>query len=270
MSTRISFRYKKDFQNEDIISCVKAIRLQENGFCIVVYQPETREVYVIEEHLFEEIYPSNGKMHLLSQVESQWKTETNTRFICFNPVNTQIPESMYDEQNRKHYLQLMTGEAYDYVARAEWVKAFGLYTLTGWNKQLYHEIQVQYPACEMHSGMYVLLHALARQEGEKKAIAFIENNCLHIATCCENQLLGCNSFRFENGNDFLYYLIGFLHTTQKGLEGIKLYMGGQVEADSLLYTSSQKYIKQLELLECGFNGLQQDQHRFSDLLYGGE
>ena len=47
-------------------------------------------------------------------------------------------------------------------------------------------------------------------------------------------------------------------------------MGGQVEADSLLYTSSQKYIKQLELLECGFNGLQQDQHRFSDLLYGGE
>lgn len=270
MSTRVSFRYKKDFRSEELASCVKAIRLQEEGFSVAVFQPETQEVYVIEEHLFEEVYPSNGKMHILSQVEGQWKTETGIRFICFNPVNTQIPEKLYDEQNRKLYLQLLTEQAYDYVAAEEAVEEFGLYTLSGWNKQLYHELQAQYPVCEMHSGMYTLLRMLARQEGEKKAIAFIEGNRLHLATCCGKELLGTNHFCFDNGNDFLYYLVGFLRNTQKDLKDVKLYMGGQVETESLLFTSTRKYVPDLELINSGFNGMQQDQHRFCDLLYGGK
>lgn len=269
MSTRVSFRYKKDFRSEELLSCIKAIRIQEDGFCVMVYQPETREVYVVEEHRFEENYPSNGKMHLLSQVESLWKTEKSTRFICFNSINTQIPQALYDERNRSLYLQLLTEQAYNYTAIGEAVDSFGLHALSGWNKQLYHEIQAQYPGCELHSGLFCLLQLLAKQQEEKKAVAFIENNRLHVATSRENQLLGCNHFHFENKNDFLYYLIGFLHTTQKELKGLKLYMGGQVEANSLLYTSTLKYIQQLQLIDCGFNGLQQDQYRYCDLLYEG-
>lgn len=270
MSTRVSFRYKKDCKSEELSSCIKAVRLQEEGFCVAVYHPETQEVYVIEEHLFEGIYPSNGKMHILAQVEGQWKTDTDIRFVCFNPVNGQIPVSLYEAQNRKLYLQLLTEQTYPYVATEELVEDFGLYTLSGWDKQLYHEIQVQYPGCEMHSGMYTLLRMLARQEGERKAVAFIENNRLHVAAACGDRLLGCNRFRFENGNDFLYYLVGFLHTTQKELKDVKLYMGGQVETGSLLFSSTQKYVPQLKLIDCGFNGIQQDQHRFCDLFYGGK
>ncbi|MBO4282859.1 MAG: DUF3822 family protein [Bacteroidales bacterium] len=269
MSTRISFRYKSDNKAEDLTPYAKAIRFQEDGFCIALYRPEEKDLYLLEEHLFEEDYPLNGKMHQLAEVAGQWATGGPLRFTCFNACNTQIPKQLFEEENKMLYLQLLTEQPYRFLPMEETVEPYGACLLSGWDKNLYHEALALYPDCRMQSGMGILLHLLAQQEGKKKIAAFVENSCLNIAAEENGKLLGANRFSFQNSNDFLYYLAGFARTLFGDLRDVKLYFGGNVEIQSQLYASTQKYFPDLHLMACGYPQLPQEQHRFCDLLYGG-
>ncbi len=270
MSTRISFRFKSEKKAEDLTSYTKAIRFQGNGFCVALYHPEEKELLLLEEHLFEEDYPLNGKMRQLAEVTGQWQTGGPTRFICFNTCNTQIPRPLFDSQNKVLYLQMITEQPYHFIPVEEEVNPFDAYTLSGWDKNLYHEALALYPECHMQSGLCLLLHMLARQEGEKKMAAFVEDSCLNIAAEREGKLLGANRFPFQNSNDFLYFLTGFAHTLFGDIRNVKLYFGGNVEIQSQLYTATQKYFPQMSLIASAFPQLPQEQHRYCDLVYGGE
>ena len=134
MGTRITFRYKNDDKPEVLPTHSKAIRCWEEGFCIAVYEPESHQVVVVEEHLFEEDYPLKGKMHLLSEAEKQWPTGGEMRLVCFNHPNTQIPQHLYNEADKNLYLQLLTATPYRFTPVEELVEPFGLYNLSGWDR----------------------------------------------------------------------------------------------------------------------------------------
>ena len=195
MGTRISFRYKNENKPETLDTYTKAIRFWEGGFCLAVYEPESRNVALMEEHLFEEDYPLNGKMHLLAETEAAWETGGGTRFICFNRPNTQIPEKLFNEADKKLYLELLTDNPYRFTPIEEPVAPFALYTLSGWDNNLYHEILSLHPDCRLQSGMSLLLQLLARQEGKRKMAAFVENGHLDVAAAERTALLGANSSR---------------------------------------------------------------------------
>ncbi|MBO7624044.1 MAG: DUF3822 family protein [Bacteroidales bacterium] len=267
MGTRISFRYKNENKPETLDKYTKAIRFWEGGFCLAVYEPESRNVALMEEHLFEEDYPLNGKMHLLAETEAAWETGGGTRFICFNRPNTQIPEKLFNEADKKLYLELLTDNPYRFTPIEEPVAPFALYTLSGWDNNLYHEILSLHPDCRLQSGMSLLLQLLARQEGKRKMAAFVENGHLDVAAAERTALLGANSFPFQNSNDFLYCLAGFAHTLFGSTKEIQLYMGGEIEEGSLLFTSTRKYFPALHFLDSGFPIIQQEQHRYCDLLF---
>lgn len=267
MGTRISFRYKNENKPGDLSSYTKAIRFWDEGFCIAIYEPESKNVALVEEHLFEEDYPLNGKMHLLSETEGQWQTGGPLRFVCFNRINTQIPENLFDEADKKRYLQLLTDTPYQFTPVEELVAPYRLYTLSGWEKNLHHEVLSLHPECQMESGMSLLLHLLARQEGGKKIAAFVGKGHLNIAASDGDQLLGANSFPFQNPNDFLYCFAGFARTMFGEVKGTEVYLGGEVETDSQLYSFTKKYFPSLQLINNGFQAIQQNQHRYCDLLF---
>ena len=267
MGTRITFRYKNENKPETLASHVKAIRFWNEGFCLAVFEPESKNVTLIEEHLFEEDYPLSGKMHLLAEAETPWETGGGIRFICFNRPNTQIPDKIFNEADKKKYMELLTETPYRYTPLEEPVPPFALYTLSGWDNNLYHEMISLHPDCRLQSGMSLLLQLLARQKGTKKMVAFVENGHLDIAAADGTRLLGSNSFRFQNGNDFLYFLAGFGHTMFNNTQDVQIYFGGEIEENSLLFTSTQKYFPALHFLDSGFSIIQQEQHRYCDLLF---
>lgn len=266
MGTRISFRYKNDNKPETLDKYTKAIRFWEEGFCVAIFDPENRQVALIEEHLFEEDYPLKGKMHLLSETEGQWPTG-GTRFICFNRPHTQIPKELYNEADKKLYLQLLTETPYKFTPMEEWVEPFGLYTLSGWDKNLYQEILSLHPDIRLQSGIGLLLQLLARQEGRRKMVAFVEDGHLDMAAAEGDKLLGANSFAFNNPNDFLYCFAGFAHNLFGSIEDVSVYIGGEVEEHSMLFTSTKKFFPSLQFLDSGFPIIQQEQHRYCDLLF---
>ena len=233
MGTRITFRYKNDDKPEVLPTHSKAIRCWEEGFCIAVYEPESHQVVVVEEHLFEDDYPLKGKIHLLSEAEKQWPTGGDMRLICFNHPNTQIPQQLYNEAD----------------------------------KNLYHEIMLLHPECRLQSGMYLLLQLLARQEGRRKIVAFVERNHLDIVAADNDRLLGSNSFPFNSPNDFLYCFAGFARTLFGDTDAIDVHLGGDVAKDSQIYISIQKYFPSVQFIDNGFQTLRQDQHRYCDLLF---
>ena len=267
MGTRITFRYKNDDKPEVLPTHSKAIRCWEEGFCIAVYEPESNQVVVVEEHLFEEDYPMKGKMHLLSEAEKQWPTGGEMRLVCFNHPNTQIPQHLYNEADKNLYLQLLTATPYRFTPVEELVEPLGLYNLSGWDKNLYHEIMLLHPECRLQSGMYLLLQLLARQEGRRKIVAFVERNHLDIVAADNDRLLGSNSFPFNSPNDFLYCFAGFARTLFGDTDAIDVHLGGEVEKDSQIYISIQKYFPSVQFIDNGFQTLRQDQHRYCDLLF---
>ena len=266
MGTRISFRYKNENRTGFPNNCIKAIRLRDNGFCIAVYEPESREILLVEEHRFEDDYPLNGKLHLMSEAESQLETGNRIRFVCFNRPNTQIPEKIFNGEDRNTYLQLLTEKPYMYTPVEEIIHPYGLYNLSAWEKNLYHGILSLHPDCRMQSGMGLLLQMLHRQEGVRKIAAFVEDGHLDIAAEESGQFIGANSFCFQNTNDFLYFFTGFAHTMFGGTEKVTAYLGGEVEPESMLCSSVKKYFPEIRFINNGFEILK-EQHRYCDLLF---
>ncbi|MBQ5532341.1 MAG: DUF3822 family protein [Bacteroidales bacterium] len=270
MGTRITFRYKNDEKPDNLSAHVKSIRFWDKGFCIAIFDPANRHVALIEEHLFEEDYPLNGKMHLLSETEGQWQTGGGIRLICFNRPHAQIPKELFNEADKNLYLQLLTDTPYKFTPMEELVEAFGLYNLSGWDKNLYHEILSLHPDVRLQSGIYLLLQLLARQEGIRKMVAFVEDGHLDIAAADGKKMLGTNSFAFNNPNDFLYYFAGFAHNTFGSAQDVSMYIGGEVEENSMIYTFTKKFFPSLRLLDSGVPFIQQEQHRYCDLLFQEE
>ena len=266
MGTRISFRYKNENKTGLSGSCVKAIRFWGKGFCIAVYEPVSREILLVEEHQFEEDYPLNGKLHIMSEAEGQLETGDRIRFVCFNRPNTQIPENLFNAEEKKIYLQLLTANPYLYTPVEEKITPYRLYNLSAWEKNLYHGILSLHPDCRMQSGMSLLLQMLHRQEGVRKIAAFVEDGHLDIAAAEGDNLLGANSFSFQNTNDFLYFFTGFAHTMFGSTERISVRMGGEVEPESMIFNSVKKYFPSLDFIRNGFQTLQ-EQHRYCDLLF---
>lgn len=265
MATVISFQYKNDEPLAEGLSCTKTISLQDNGFCLALYSAESKQVQIIEQHDYEP--ECTLKEKILSIQEAGKKLDAqNAVIICSTHINSQVPKHLHDEKNMDLYLPLLTQEPYNYQVHAEYVPAYELYNISGWDKALYLQLKDSFPHYQLRSKMAVLLEKLPLLTGERKLLLFMEQNYMYLAAAKGENLLGANGFSFNGKNDFLYFLVGFAQTLFGGLEGVDVHLMGNMDPTSLLYSSMQKYFEKIHFADGGYTVLQHQIHRFCDLL----
>ena len=267
MGTVVSFQYKSDLPlSEGLSSHTTSVRLQENGFCIALHRASDKSIYLIEQHDFDGNYTIREKLAFLWETAKKWETGKACMTVC-SRINSQVPAALHSERNQDFYLPLLTEEPYNYQIFTEEVKPYGLWNISGWNKNLYAQLREQFPQYRLRSEMYVLLQLLSGWEGRAKLLLFLEKNYLRLVAEKDGKLLGANGFEFNNKNDFLYYSVGFAQTLFGGLEGVELDLTGDIEPSSLLYVSLQKYFTNIHFPDTGHTSLHHQLHRFCDLLY---
>ncbi len=266
-----SFQYKNEQPAEPVQTYAKSIRFQANGFCIAIYRYDTRHILSIEQYDFPEGCSLDEKVALIAETEKKWDTKGNAFLTYFTRINTQIPEFLHDERNSELYLPLLTPQPYDYIPMEETIGEFELFNVSGWDKELYGKLQTAFPKYTFRSGTSVLMKILSRMEGKRKMLVFLENEYMCIAAVEGDKMLGANGFTFDNKNDFLYYLVAFAQVIYKDTNELYLYMGGNIEENSLLYPAVKKYFSEVRFVDPGYPITNRQLHRFCDLLlYEGE
>lgn len=265
MATVVSFQYRNSEPLPKALSCTKSIRWQDNGFCLALFHAESKTVYLLEQHEFEGEPTLKERIAFLQDVEKKFEA-SQSFLIVSTRINTQVPAQLHDERNMDLYLPLLTQNPYQYHVFAEPVEKYSLYNVSGLDLELYQQFKSYFPQYKLKSKMSVLLGQLSILEGDMKMLLFWEKNYMYLAAAKGDQLLGANGFAFNGKNDFLYFSVGFAQTMFGGLDGVRLYLAGNIESTSLLYSSLQKYFGQICFANAGYAVLQHQIHRFCDLL----
>lgn len=90
------------------------------------------------------------------------------------------------------------------------------------------------------------LLASFRNVPERRAIAHVQQGRFDVIVIEGRNLLLCNSFRYQTGEDFIYYLLFIFEQLRLNPETTPLLLLGEVNKESAVYGMANKYIRHVQ------------------------
>jgi len=245
------FGYSNDnrLDTEDLSLARFVIRMLSGGFCLAVLSKEG-SILSLNQYVFSPNLSLAGKMDAIEEARQAFHLQCSRAiFQLYTSINTQIPESFYEEKLNPAIADLLVSKSKDYVPIEEKIANEPLYNLSLWNAVLLKKVKKRFPNCELRTTAGVLLAKAACRNPREEAIVFVEDSNFTILARNAKGLLGCNCFSFDTEADFLYYCLYFLRGLYQNAEDVSLRLCGNITAESPLFTSLKKYIAKVELTE---------------------
>jgi hypothetical protein len=233
----------------DLSKAVFVVRMLSSGFCLAVLA-EHEQVLALNHYTFSHGLSVEDKIDTIENVREEIHLKCGKAvFQLYTNVNTQIPEEFYEENLNKAIAELLVSKSKDYVPMGEKIADEPLYNLSLWNAALLKKVKEKFPDYELQTTMGKLLtNVLCKNSGEESFV-FVEDNNFTIIAKNGNGLLAANCFAFENEADFLYYALHFLRKIYPNAETVPLTVGGNITAQSSLFTALRKYSARVKLIE---------------------
>lgn len=244
------FGYASDkLSAEDLLSAGLVIRMLSGGFCLAVLSKD-EQVLSLHQYSFLPNLSIDDKISAIEDACEDFHLQCGKSvFQLYTNINTQIPDEFYVEKLNSAVADLLVNHAKDYVPVAEKIADEPLYNLSLWKADLFKKIKSSFPNYELKTVIGSLLAKPARRKPQDEAIVFVEDMNFTIIARNEKGLLGCNCFAFDTEADFLYYCLYFLRKFYQNPENVPLALGGNITAQSPLFTAVKKYVAQVELLK---------------------
>lgn len=263
-----SFQYVNSIEKVDASACIKSIRLTSNVCTIAIYHPETKDIHLINTYNIDPSLKENEIVSWISEINNKLNIPCQKNvFYIYTKSNTQIPKEYYEEKEINHILSLIYPEDPQGKACPEFVDVYELYNLTKCNQTLLGSIQSLLPEFEIKTHISTLFTLLSRiQEKENTALIFIENMHFTILASHNHNFLGANGLNFTKESDFVYYTVDFLRKIYPSSEPVFLYICGNIEEQSPIFSLTKKYIKNLSILKQTNSSELDNYHYFSDII----
>jgi len=248
------------------------------SYCIT---KDTKELLVFKTIEFSPANKSSNSLRLA--LDTIWSEEANLslpyrkiKIFTTSSQYTLIPNRLYSEQNKAHYLLPLK-------AASEVRESFFADVLSSINARLIYALPTSIITfLETHySNKYELQHsfsslidAFSQQSAQGKEV-YINVRDYHLqAFFFDNkELIFSNQFSFQSDKDFLYYLLLIYDQFQLNPKEVPLHIAGTLSIDSTIYKKIYKYIQDVIFVKLPNNlranvDLQRyPAHLFFDLLH---
>lgn len=221
----------------------KIIRLSVDSFCIALLCQE--QILTLKHYGFMSQQMSFAeKINAILAVDEQYNGIDDFIFSYHTYANIQIPQKVYTSQMCLPAMQLLLNEADKYEFIEENVVSFDLVNVSAWEKDLLSTIKEVFPNYKLQSLSSTLLHLLYSLKGN--TLLFIDSNKLTILAKKGNNLLGMNTFIFQNETDACYYTLAFLRKMFVNISEVELFLCGNFSHSSPIYTALQRYFPNMQ------------------------
>lgn len=250
---------------EDLFGATFVIRMLSGGFCSAVLSKEGN-VLSVNQYAFLPNLSVEEKINAMEEALLPFHLQCGKAvFQLYTNINTQIPETFYEEELNPTIADLLVSKSKDYLPVAEKIANEPFYNLSLWDAVLLKKIKKKFPHYELKTSIGSLLAKTAQRQPQEEAFVFVDDNNFTILARNAKGLLGCNCFAFEAEADFLYYCLYFLRGCYPNAENIPVHLCGNIASDSSLHVSLKKYLAKVELIENDVDAIS-NYHYYYDII----
>ncbi len=182
--------------------------------------------------------------------EQGWNT---IRVSISNQHFTLVPETLYDKDHQADYLRLhsqvdlINDSIYTYKHGD--LEAINIFAIELSLQEALLDIFPDRPVQLIHQTSALIKSILQQTSriNERKIYAFVERNYVTILVVNQGGLEFCNIFHYLSPEDFIYYIIFVMQELKLNPEQETITVWGDITHDSSLFTTLQRYIRQIKL-----------------------
>jgi len=255
--------------NKENISNLKLsiqVRLDGLSFCILDI-PQAKVSWYKKINFPKEHNP----LKALQEIEEVYKSEKilhdtfkEVTLLFSNELYSPVPLEYFIEEEASAYLKFNTKILRTDVVESDQinddlVNVYIPYTnITNYFFDIYGEFEFKHNTTE-------LIKAAIALNDKIQITAYLNNynGYYDLVIVKGNALLFSNTFNYETREDFIYYLLFTLEQLDLDPAVLKLILLGRISKETQEYKTAYTYIKNIELLEPGFKGLDEKHgHQF--------
>ncbi len=205
----------------------------------------------------------------LTEIESVYNKEKalNVAFkeitlLFSNELYSTVPAEYFIEGEASAYLKfntkiLGTDVVESDLIREELVNVYIPYTnITNYFFDRYGEFEFKHSASEL-----IKVALELTPEGKTKAYLNNFSGYYDLVIVKGNSLLLCNTFNYDTKEDFIYYLLFTAEQLALDPAELDLILLGNISGEMEEYKIAYTYIKNIEMLEPGFSGIQEEYYQ---------
>ena len=231
------------------------------GLEIAVNDRSKNKYIALEKYSFQNSYNFESVADLLEIIFKESKL-TNHKFqsvdcLIINNLATIVPEALYEEDRKRMYLKFNASLEGDELVVTDEIKSLNAKNVFALPFSIKAKLDSQFNNIKYHHSSSVLLNSLVtinKNQTGKKLYAHIRETHFETIVFDGKNLLFYNTFNHHSSEDFIYYLLFVCEQLQLNPEKIELIFLGEIEKNSAIYASAQKYVRNIKFGERNESG----------------
>jgi len=180
-------------------------------------------------------------------------------YIVDNDQNTFVPKEVYQEKNKKQFLDILGLTDEDSVIFADFVKLADAYNVFAMPKKDFDNIRKQAKNAEFHHASSVLVASLIKDNMERtddvRVYLNIKDQLFEMIVLKGCNLLFNNNFRFKTKEDFLYFLLFTIEQLHLDAGSVPVYFLGMIEEKSTIVEVTSRYMRDIRFMGKDYNAI---------------
>ena len=252
MSDVIRPRYRffsTEFREEHYNLYRLSIGLALDGFSFLVQNQnqETLALYSIDFKTgttWNEIIPELEKI----LQKFTWLKQPMEKKIALmeSPEFTLIPFSLYENNEKRKYLELNHALNKNALVYADMLKDFYSYVIFAQNSKLRNMISQNISDLNWHHYVTGFVKCSAKFDNEKFVAADVRNRRFYVSAFSKNRLMFCNEFRYDSKEDFVYFIMLVYRNLEYDPREVPLKLSGLIQQNSEVVALMKRYIANIE------------------------
>lgn len=246
----------KSFDRESSGNYEISLQVNQNGFAYCIFDPASSRFIAFRKHQFENVVLTSDLIrktqNVLDHDDILSLKYHRVRFLGFTQQTTLVPESFFDRDQMKEYLQFTVGNQTDYALFNNYIEPSGIYNVFALPESLVSLFTLHFKKVEFLNQTTPFLRHVAGQPSafETPAVFLGLNPGFFDIACVGNgKLILYNTFQYTNESDLLYYTLFVLKQAAFSPDKISFRLSGEFSTRISYFEIIRQYIPEARMDE---------------------
>ncbi len=229
------------------------MQLGNENLTLAVLDNLTNDFLAFEQYVFRK---ANNEQALAEQIdklcsEHEWLTSGFKRVdvAIVTEKFTLVPAAFFDSTKISDYLKFNQPFSEEDVILNDVLRNADARNVYAFDETLEKSIKKISPAARIRHHLSPLIErtlSVNKNKPARRALAHVQNQRFDLIISEGGKLVLANSFSFQTGEDFIYYLLFTCEQLKMNPEELELEIVGEIETDSTLTNFAKKYIRNIK------------------------
>ncbi|HEX5003035.1 MAG TPA: DUF3822 family protein [Bacteroidia bacterium] len=243
------------FSPEDTILYDLMVSVGEDHVAALLYKHAEKMIAALEYYPINEKEGNNASLfNQISEQSTLLSGKGYRKAACLSAFrsNTLVPNPLFTEINASDYLSFSNQTASETTVIADVLHQIDAHNVHAIPEWLHSVLSLKFPGVIINhrsSALIDYLTSLNKNSGVELMVADITREYIELVVTRGNKLLLHNTYKFENAEGLVYFILFACEQLQLNPESVCLRFSGQINSENPAYKLAHKYIRDTGFME---------------------